>query len=214
MPKQFDDATLRELVISAGFADSGDPFAAARFLHKVLEIAPFYNNSATLKELFPDVGMLYLMLNLVENTNAIEHGSGIDGAMLTEEGEVLLALLREVDWSLPSVAGNIDFPPPLRELADCEQELTEYDRLLVQLNLCSCGHPRVMLAFVHAVLRSLNAGEGLDSLLPDPGMRQFALYQFCNLALTGNDGLLSDKGRSALARLDKFEANGYADTGD
>ena len=75
----------------------GQPEQAARFLHEMLKLCPFFENREALKAKLPDDGLEYFVLYILDHLDVIEHGGGVGGAWLSEYGKsVLEALDREV----------------------------------------------------------------------------------------------------------------------
>ena len=92
-PEDFEEVAS-EILCRRGFCGCGDPMAAAAFLRKVLELAPFYDKRKELKELIPDPGMFWFVLYMVAKMGLIEHSSDVSGYWLTDEGEKMRTFLQ------------------------------------------------------------------------------------------------------------------------
>jgi hypothetical protein len=98
--KELKPMTVEQLRVALyrWFCGCGLPDEAADALRKLLQFHANLDSGArsldAAKAFVPDAGTRYLLLYALNHFGWIEHGSSIDGAWLSEEGEALLAGLQ------------------------------------------------------------------------------------------------------------------------
>jgi hypothetical protein len=212
MKTAFNTEMLNHLIEKAGFAAVGDAKAAANFLHDVLKLGPFYENQKELDALLPECGMYYFVLNLVDNIGVLEHGGGIGGSWLTDEGYAMRHALDQIDWDAPAdltgaiAAPRVKINPPW-------EDAKIYWTVMSQMNFCACGRPEEMLAFFFKVLGAAkNTDTGaFAQLLPNAGMRQFVMYQLMHLGVIDTNFVLTEHGKSIFEKLELLEIIDFED---
>ena len=90
--------TREELrVVLSWFCGCGAPEAASRALLELLELHPLYEHQEAFQIRFPDDGVQYLLLYLLDHLDLTEHGGNVGGGWLSPKGfAVRDALRREV----------------------------------------------------------------------------------------------------------------------
>lgn len=79
------------------FCGCGQPEDAARFLLRLLELAPFYEDvsSRALDAMMPTSGNYWLTLYMLTDMDLIEHGGNASGSWLTDKGKAVMKFLTE-----------------------------------------------------------------------------------------------------------------------
>ncbi len=205
----FNDQVLEVLINKAGFCSWGHPKEAAYFLHKLLGLAPFYNDWEAVTRLIPGDGCYFHILYLVTDLDLMEHGGGVGGSWCSSEGDDVKALLNSVDWrrrpelTITAEATPIKDPPS-------RIRRTREHRISMEAAFCGCGRPEDAFEFVKDVFSeplTINASH-LVELIPDLGTRQFYLYQLYRLGLVDQKWRRTPRGKrfvSKLAKVDDFD---------
>lgn len=203
----FSSRTLATLVAELGFNKSGDPKAAARFLHELLGLAPLYKNQDQLPKLLPRP-LLYAVLYAVTTHDVMEHGGGVGGSWLTKKGEELLAELNGIDWSLPYEPSALEFPTKKIVLRERDGYSDLDDEVSHRLDHCGCGCPEEAFDLTVELLELAPLtmdSEPLATLVANPGIRQFLIYHltYLNMVEEGT-GALTPDGIDVLSKINQI----------
>lgn len=99
-----------EIFTNFGFCGCGDPESALQFLLEILQLikdrADAANNTEKYNKLYEDIeeklhfkstpGLFWLFLYMLDQKGLTEHGGTVRGCWLTDEGEKLLASIKEI----------------------------------------------------------------------------------------------------------------------
>lgn len=202
----FQGQNLASLVAQMGFNTTGDPKAAARFVHELLSIAPLYDHQNELKALIPEP-LLYAVLYAFTTHDVMEHGGGVGGSWLTDKGGELLEELNCIDWSLPHEPSPIAFPTKRIVLRERDYDNLN-DEVEHRLDHCGCGCPdeafNFTLEFLELAPLTVDS-EPLAALVPNPGMRQFLIYHMTYLGMVEEgSGALTPNGIDVVAKMNEI----------
>jgi hypothetical protein len=95
-------ATVGKILYKIPFCGCGDPRAAIQAIKGILELFNRDERGWDWKEIeawmktMPD-GIGYIVLYMLTEAQLMEHGGGVDGSWLTDEGKLVLKFLREFD---------------------------------------------------------------------------------------------------------------------
>ena len=233
MSTPLNSQDLEFLRLYARFGTDGEPRLAAKFLCQLLRLMPLTDHKEELARLIPDEGLLDLIAYMGNDAGVMTHGCGIGGSWLAPEGEELMARLADVDFDLPfdhtpraPLPVSEGSPPDTIEIVDslpistvaysqefnnvfwnalpAATEPDEIDMVCSEAGLCGCGERIKALRVYFAILQSIADGTTeFERRVPDPGMRQFILYQLqANGILSGvGDGALSPAGEDFRQKL-------------
>lgn len=88
--------TIQELrvFLQSWMCGCGMPELAVERLRDILALHPLYDHRAEFQALVPDTGLEYMLLYMLDHLGLTEHGGGIGGGWLTDEGKAVLAAIQ------------------------------------------------------------------------------------------------------------------------
>lgn len=211
----FNNNVLQVLVARAGFCNWGHPKEAGYFLHRLLQLAPFYEDYKAVERLFPSDGCYLQILYLVTDLDLMEHGGGVGGSWCRDEGEEVKEVLETVDWQQPAELSPIAFATEIKR-PESEANWSLEEQVSHEAAFCGCGQPNAALAFLKGVFSKPLTfdAEHLVELIPDIGIRQFLLYQLFRLELIDHDWTLTPHGVEFVTKLAKVKDLRHDDEDD
>ena len=216
----FNNEILDVLIQEVGFDSSGDPFAAAALIHRILSLAPFHNDWKAVERLLPDSGRYHLTLYMLSDCDLLEHGSGVGGSWMTDKGKAIFAKLNQINWDAPPLLSPSSTEPRLHKFAtqlpaDLDGEDSLFSNVVELGALCGCGSPEDAMALELELLKLAPFNENSEriaSLLPEPGLAQFIRYQLGHHGIVDREqGKLTARGELLLRLLERLAAKGYED---
>jgi len=97
----------------------GRPETTVILIKAILECMPLYDNRAKFEKLVPDEGAQHLILGLMTEADLIEHGGGIGGSWMRDEGKALLKSLQDLAITDPQFESVFDNETVWEECPKC-----------------------------------------------------------------------------------------------